>query len=185
MSPQTARHPSIIALSLHDGRRLPSETALTVWAAGALLSASTSPVVSSFRDHPSRDSILSLYRTMIEIEGKKCKCVVSDWRSTLVRQADRWIENAGLSGLYGVIKVFTLIPHDLKKMKAPTGPLLWTLYEKTVTTHAADDPLCAKSMFKIEEGTTTVSWDAPEKSMDCGEIDFTSALEGMSDPRKK
>ena len=139
----------------------------------------------AFCDHPSRDSILSLFRTMIEIEGKKCKCVVSDWRATLARQVDRWIENAGPSGLCGVIKVFTLVPQDLKKMKAPIGPLLWTLYEKTVTTHGADDPLCAKSMFKVEEGAMTVSWDAPEKSIDCGEIDFTSALEGMSDPRKK
>jgi hypothetical protein len=47
-SPQTARHPSAMALSLHDGRRLPSETALTVWAANTLLSASTSPVASRF-----------------------------------------------------------------------------------------------------------------------------------------
>src|SRR6266849_5275567 len=47
-SPQTARHPSLMALSLHDGRRLPSETALTVWAAEALLSASINPVASSF-----------------------------------------------------------------------------------------------------------------------------------------
>jgi len=30
----------------------------------------------------------------------------------------------------------------------------------------------------------TVSWDAPEKSVECREIDFTSALEGMSDPQK-
>ena len=43
-----ARHPSAMALSLHDGRRLPWETALTVWAAHTLLTASTSPVASSF-----------------------------------------------------------------------------------------------------------------------------------------
>jgi hypothetical protein len=69
-------------------------------------------------------------------------------------------------------------------MKKPTGPLLWTLHEKTVTTHAADDKLCAKSLFKIEEGATTVAWDAPSKSLDCAEIDFVSALDGMSDPRR-
>ena len=118
-------------------------------------------------------------------DAKKCKCVVSDWRSTLLRQADRWIENAGPSGLCGVIKVFTLVPHDLKKMKEPAGPVLWTLHEKTVTTHGADDKLCAKSLFKVEEGAMTVSWNAPSKSIDCGDIEFTSGLEGMSDPRRK
>jgi hypothetical protein len=41
---QIARDPSATALSLHDGRRLPWETALTVWAAHTLLTASTSPV---------------------------------------------------------------------------------------------------------------------------------------------
>jgi hypothetical protein len=140
--------------------------------------------VTAFCDRPSRESALNLFRTMNEIEGRKCNCVVSDWRATLVRQAaDRWIENSGPSGLCGVIKVFTLVPHDPKKMKEPTGPVLWTLHEKTVTTHSADDKVCGKGLFKIEEGATTVSWDAPSKSIDCGDIEFTSALEGMSDPR--
>src|SRR5215467_4666558 len=139
--------------------------------------------VKTFCDRPTRDSALNLLRTMNEVEAQKCHCVVSDWRSTLIRQMDRWVENTGPSGLCGVIKVFTLVPHDLKEMKKATGPLLWTLHEKTVTTHAADDKLCAKSLFKIEEGATTVSWNAPSRSIDCGEIAFTSGLEGMSDPR--
>ena len=70
-------------------------------------------------------------------------------------------------------------------MKEPTGPVLWTLQEKTVTTHSADNELCAKCLFKIEEGAMTVSWDAPQKSVDCDEFVFNSALEGMSEPRKK
>ena len=41
------RHPSATALSLHNGRRLPSETAPTVWAADTVLSASTSPIATS------------------------------------------------------------------------------------------------------------------------------------------
>ena len=98
-----------------------------------------------------------------------------------MRQTDRWVENTGPSGLCGVIKVLTLVPHDLAKMKEPTGPVLWTLQEKTVTTHSAD----TKSLFKIEEGAMTVSWDAPQKSVDCDEFVFNSALEGMSEPRKK
>jgi hypothetical protein len=137
----------------------------------------------AFCERPTRDSALSLFRAISEIDAKKCHCVVTDWRSTLTRQAGRWVENTGPSGLCGVIKVFTLVPHDLKKMKEPTGPVLWTLHEKTVTTHGADNKLCAQGTFKIEEGATTVSWDAPAKSIDCGEIEFTSALEGMSDPR--
>lgn len=137
----------------------------------------------AFCERPTRDSALNLVRAMSDIEARKCHCVVSDWRSTFLRQTDRWVENTGPSGLCGVIKVFTLVPHDLKKMKEPMGPGLWTLHEKTVTTHAADDKVCAKSLFKIEEGATTVSWNAPSKSIDCGEIAFTSGLEGMSDPR--
>jgi hypothetical protein len=144
--------------------------------------------IKAFCEHPTRDSALSFLRTMTEIDAKKCHCVVTDWRSTFVRQIDRWVANEGPAGLCGVIKVFTLVPHDLKKMKDPTGPVLWTLHEKTVTTHRADDPLCANPTKNpliptIEEGATTVSWNAASKSIDCGEFEFTSALEGMSDPR--
>jgi hypothetical protein len=139
----------------------------------------------AFCDHPTRESAASFFRTMNDIEAKKCNCVVSDWRSTFVRQIDRWIENTGPAGPCGVIKVFTLVPHDLKKMKDPTGPVLWTLHERTVTTHAADNKSCAEGLFKVEEGAWTVSWNAPIKSTGCGEIEFMSALEGMSDPRKK
>ncbi len=137
----------------------------------------------AFCERPSRDSAMSMIRTMSESQAKKCNCVVSDWRSTLVRQVDRWIENSGPNGLCGVIKVFTLVPQDIKKMKEPTGPLLWTLHDKTLTTHSSSSELCAKGLFRVEEGTTTVSWNAPSKTIECSEFEFTSALEGMSDPR--
>lgn len=144
--------------------------------------------VKAFCDRPTRDSALSLIRTIMETDARKCHCVVTDWRSTFVRQIDRWVANEGPSGLCGVIKVFTLVPHDLKRMNEPTGPVLWTLHDKTVTTHGADNPLCANPTKNpliptVEEGATKVSWDAPSKSIDCGEFEFTSALEGMSDPR--
>ncbi len=138
----------------------------------------------AFCENPTRDSLLAFFRTSTETDARKCHCVVTDWRSTLLRQGDRWVENSGPSGLCGIIKVFILVPHDLKKMKDPIGPVLWTLHEKTVITHSADDKLCAKGLFKIHEGTTTVSWDAPRRSIDCGEIEFTSGLEGMSNPQK-
>lgn len=107
-----------------------------------------------------------------------------------MRQTDRWVANTGPSGLCAIINVFTLVPHDLRKMKEPTGPVLWALHQKTVTTHRADDPLCANPtknplLPTITEGAMTVSWDAPSRSIDCAEIEFTSGLEGMSDPRKK
>jgi hypothetical protein len=70
-------------------------------------------------------------------------------------------------------------------MKEPTGPVLWTLHEKTVTTYGADDKLCAKSPFKITDGAITLRWDAPQRSIECEEFEFTSGLEGMSDPRKR
>jgi len=113
----------------------------------------------AFCEHPSRDSALGLFRTMSDMEGRKCYCLVTDWHSTFTRQNDRWVENTGPNGLCGVIKVFTLVPHDIKKMKEPTVPVLWTLTEKTVTTHGADNKLCGQGMFKIEEGVTTVSWE--------------------------
>jgi len=80
----------------------------------------------TFCERPSRETLLSLFRTMAEMDGRKCNCLVTDWHSTLVRQRDRWIENSGPNGLCGVIQVFTLIPDDIKKMKEPTGPVLWT-----------------------------------------------------------
>ena len=89
------------------------------------------------------------------------------------------------SGLCGVIKIFTLVPQDFKKMKDPTGPILWTLHEKTVTTHGADDKLCGKGMLKMQDESLTASWDGPTKSLECREIEFSSALEGMSDPIRK
>jgi hypothetical protein len=71
-------------------------------------------------------------------------------------------------------------------MREPTGPVLWTLHEKTVTTHDPESKLCATGPFKIEEGAMTVSWNAPSKSMNCREFEFTSAgHQGMSDPREK
>src|SRR5262249_51245923 len=99
--------------------------------------------VKAFCGHPTRDSALSLLRAFMASDARKCHCVVTDWRSTLVRQADRWVENSQPSRCCGVIKMFTLVPHDLKAMDKPRGPILWTLHEKTVTTHRADDPLCA------------------------------------------
>ena len=142
--------------------------------------------IKAFCERPSRDAALAFFRTMMEADAKKCRCVVSDWRSTLMRQVDRWVENSGPSGLCGIIKVFTLVPYELKKMKDATGPILWTLHEKTVTTHSADDKLCGgKSLLKIEDGTMSFSWNAASKSIDCGEIEFSSALEGQSDPRRR
>ncbi len=141
--------------------------------------------LTAFCGRPTRDSALGLFRSMGAVDTKKCHCIVSDWRATFVRQTDRWVANIGPSGWCAVINVFTLVPHDLKKMKEPTGPVLWTLHQKTVTTHRADDPLCANPtknplLPTITEGAMTVSWDALSKSVDCGEIEFTSALEGMS-----
>jgi hypothetical protein len=130
--------------------------------------------IKAFCDRPTRDLALAIFKTLIDIDAKKCRIAVTDWRSTLLRQTDRWVENNGPSGLCGIIKVFTLVPHDLKKMSDPTGPVLWTLHEKTVTTHSVDDKPCAKSPFKIEEGAITLTWDAPSKDTDCGE--FQSAV---------
>ena len=71
-------------------------------------------------------------------------------------------------------------------MKDATGPILWTLHEKTVTTHASDDKVCGKGLFKVEEGNSSYSWNAPRKSLECREMEFNgAALMGMSDPGKK
>ncbi len=142
----------------------------------------------AFCEHPTRESALNLFRTMNENDAGTCNCVVNDWRATFVRQTDRWVANIGPSGLCGVISVFTLVPHDVRKMRQPTGPTLWTLTEKTVTTHRSNDPLCANPeknplLPTITEGASTFSWNAPPTSIDCREFEFTSALEGMSDPR--
>jgi hypothetical protein len=142
----------------------------------------------AFCEHPTRESVLNVFRTINENDAVMCNCVVSDWRATFVRQTDRWVANVGPSGLCGVITVSTLVPQDLTKIRQPTGPTLWTLTEKTVTTHRSDDPLCANPkknplLPTITEGATTFSWNAPSTSINCREFMFTSGLEGMSDPR--
>lgn len=92
--------------------------------------------VKAFCDRPTRDSALTFFWTMTESDARKCRCMVSDWRSTFVRQIERWVENTGPSGLCGVVKGFTLIPHDLAKMKETAGPILWRLDERSVVTRA-------------------------------------------------
>ena len=144
----------------------------------------------TFCGNPTRETALSFLRTMSEGEAKKCRCVVSDWRSTLVRQGERWIENAGPNGLCGIITVTTLVPSEPAKMKEKVGPVLWSLTQKTVTTHKSDDPLCANTMKNpliptLKDESTTFSWDAPSRTLDCSDFDFTSALDGMSDPTGK
>jgi hypothetical protein len=126
----------------------------------------------AFCEHPTRESALNMVRTMY-VDAKKCKCIVTDWRAAFVRQRDRWVANVGPSGLCGVINVFTLEPADVGKMKTPGGPLLWTLQQKTITTHGATDPLCANPtknpLFPtITEGSIALSWKAPLKGIDCG-----------------
>ena len=73
-------------------------------------------------------------------------------------------------------------PHELKKMSGPTGPGLWTLHQKTVTTHRADDKVCGQGFFKVQEGAITLSWNAPPRTFECSHFEFISALEGMSEP---
>jgi|RhiMetdeSRZDD1v2_1073273.scaffolds.fasta_scaffold439541_2 hypothetical protein len=141
--------------------------------------------IKAFCERPTRDALLAVFRAMDEHDAVKCRCVVTDWRSTLVRQGDRWVENSGPNGLCGVIKVFTLVPYEIKKMKDPTGPILWTLHEKTVTTHGSDNKLCAQSLFKVTDDSLTVSWNAPTKTIECQELDFSSGLDGMSNPRQR
>ena len=41
--------------------------------------------VKAFCERPTRESALAFFRTMGEADAKKCRCVVSDWRSTLAR----------------------------------------------------------------------------------------------------
>jgi hypothetical protein len=134
--------------------------------------------VKAFCDNPSIESALALTRVMADEEAKKCHVVVTDWHGTLTRQVDRWVANVGPTGLCGVIQVFTLVPHDVKKMREPAGPVLWTLHQKTVTTHGADDKFCTT----IKESASTYTWDAFPRSLDCGEFDFVSGLERTGDP---
>jgi hypothetical protein len=137
----------------------------------------------TFCARPSQDSAINLVRALSESDAKRCQCIVSDWRSTFVRQIDRWVaQTAEPGGICGVINIYTLTPHDLKKMKEPVGPVLWRLEQQDVVTRA-DDPLCEQ--LNVKSGSMTLSWDAPTKSIDCRELDFSSALEGMSEPRKK
>jgi hypothetical protein len=140
----------------------------------------------AFCERPNSETALSMLRVMVESDARKCNCAVTDWRSTFVRQHDRWVSTSGPTGLCGVITVFTLVPYDLTKMREPLGPTLWTLHQKTVTTHDSDSTLCAKGPFRIEEGSLTMSWNAPVKTLDCQEVEFiTSLLEGMTDPTRR
>ena len=139
----------------------------------------------AFCERPCRETALDLLRTIVLADAKKCNCVVTDWRSTFSRHGDRWVSHSGPSGLCGVIKVFTLVPYDLKKMREPLGPMLWTLHEKTVTTHDSDNKFCGKGPLKIEEGSMTMTWNAPTKTLDCREVEFTSGLESMTDPTRR
>ena len=146
----------------------------------------------AFCANPSQESFLALFRTMNDVEAKRCRCMVGESRHTLLRRGDRWIENAGPSGLCDVITVSTLIPNDPKKVHTPSGPTLWTFTQKMVATHRAENLLCtppdAKNPFNAWtapiEGTLTLKWDAPRKSLDCREFEFTSTLQGMSQPRR-
>src|SRR5262249_51820952 len=143
----------------------------------------------AFCANPSQDSLLALINTMNEIEGKKCRCIVAEWRSTFSRHGDRWIENTGPTGRCGVVTVSTLIPDDVRKMGKPPRPVLWTLQQKMVTTQGTDDPLCTSKPEwlrfypPVKDETITLKWNAPRKSLDCSEFEFTSTLKGMIDPR--
>jgi hypothetical protein len=147
----------------------------------------------AFCSNPNQDSLLTLFRTMNEIEGKTCHCTVAESRQTFLRRGDLWVETEGPSGLCDVITISTLIPNDPKAMYTRSGPTSWTLTQKMVATHPPDKRLCTppdkKNPFNVYtaplEGTLTLKWDAPRKSLDCSEFEFTSILGGMSDPRKK
>jgi hypothetical protein len=77
--------------------------------------------IQEFYTRPTRDTAVSALRAMAYADAKKCQCVVSDWRSTFVRQTDRWVENTGPSGLCGVIKVLTLVPRSREDDERATG----------------------------------------------------------------
>lgn len=149
--------------------------------------------INAFCANPTQQSFLALIQTMNEIEAKKCRCSVAESRHTFLRRGDRWIENVGPGGLCDVITISTLIPNDPKEMHTRFGPTSWTFTQKMAATHPPDKPLCTppdeKNPFNVLtapiEGTLTLKWNAPRKSLDCSEFEFTAVLEGMSNPRKE
>jgi hypothetical protein len=161
-----------------DSRTDPTPRAMTLFG-----------LLKSFCQAPTREGALAIFRSLEAADGKKCRCVVSDWRSTFVRQRDSWVENRGPDGLCGVITISTLVPQDVKRITEPLGPLLWTLHQRTVTTHRSDDPLCANPknlpLFpNLRDSSVTLRWDAPTKIVECDSYEFTSATDGMINPRR-
>jgi len=119
---------------------------------------------------------------MMESAAKTCHIRVIDWKSTFLRKGDRWVATEGPSKLCGAVRIFTLIPHDVNKMKESLGPGLWTFQGKVVVTDEAADPVCAdpKTMpliANLVDGAMSVSWNAPRKTVECSEFEFFSALE--------
>ncbi len=90
----------------------------------------------------------------------------------------------GMAHRLGVVAALAARVWWVRPEELNSGPLLWALTKKAVTTRTGDGKLCGKGLFKIEKGSLTVAWDAPHKSLDCDDIEFTSALEGMSDPHR-
>jgi hypothetical protein len=140
------------------------------------------PSMKTFCENPSRDSALNFFKTMTEAGAGKCRCWVSDWRASFIRQVDRWVSNSGPAGLCGVVRVGTLTPQDPKKMKETVGPTLWRFDQRSIVTRA-DSQAC--KFFKVKDAAISLSWDAPTKSLDCNEFEFGSLLDGMSDPTRK
>jgi DNA invertase Pin-like site-specific DNA recombinase len=125
----------------------------------------------AFCANPSQESLLALFRAVNDVEAKKCHCIVGESRHSFLRRGNRWIENAGPSGLCDVITISTLIPHDFQKMLTKAGPTFWTFTQKMEATHRPDNSLCtppdAKNPFNAWtapiEGTLTLKWDAPRR----------------------
>jgi hypothetical protein len=139
-------------------------------------------VIKKFCDRPSKESAMELAKALAELDAKKCRCTVADWRATFTRQVDRWVSNSGPDGLCGVVRVSTLIPKYPWKISEAGGPVLWRLDERSVVTRP-DDKVC--KTLKVADRSISLSFDGPSKSLECDEIQFNSVLEGMSNPGRK
>ncbi len=138
--------------------------------------------VKAFCAQPSRDTAHRLYQAMAERKSKTCICLIKDFRATFVRQGNRWIASMGPSGRCGETTVEVLEPVDLKDLNTPSGPSLWTFTEKVVLMlKDPKDPKCdikKHPLLAPPEGTVTLSWNGPRKSLACEEFEFNLALLG-------
>ena len=126
---------------------------------------------------PSKEGALAFFRTIKELDAKKCRVVINAWLETFTRNIDRWTSRRGPTGVCGVVQANTLRPHDLTKMKEPVGPILWTYETHRIYTRPddKDDALFCSKKFSVQNDH--YAWNAKGRSLLCEDFEVMNGID--------